>query len=915
MTHLRKIHFIALTVMLMVTSVAFATMNIYVKREGSTTAPKIHVWTNDSGSDVAITNTSSWPNNLPTMMVDTDGWFKYNVTANSVGTLFRYGTFQTPDYKYYRQDVWITLNADGSRKSVTHTDPRVRVVFNSSVPAQADGCFVEGQDVSVYMSTVYPNGVVYYTTDGSDPIPNVGSTMIAYSSASISAFQSRIKAVVYANEVRVSDIVTKDFCFKKGIITITTTPEPGSNGKYVVGQTVNLTMTSNVTGFPIFYSTDGAFPYYISESKKEYTTSFVVTENSQLMAHLYLGGGYRYGRYSELVVKPIEFQEGVVFPTFTYSTNPGAKDNGSYNAGTPVQVTFDLTPFNGNFDIYYSLDGNDVDLSKIGGQSYGTNPIRYSGPFTVSENKVVYAKIYSLPTGESQGVSPMVFNFEQSNTQKNIYVKREGATNSPKIHVWKNDGGTDIAVTNTSNWPNNLPYMTATGGGWYKYDVNSNSYGVLFKYADKQTEDFKYYTSTKWILLDANGNMVSVTDTNPENSPSSNLNITTDIAPNSNGKYTVGQTINTTITSTVGCGGCAFSIYYTTDGTNPTTSTTKIIYTNSPIAVSSTTTIKAAILSLSNSVWLPVEQKNIAFENEVVPSFTYSTNPGYLDNGTFYSGTSVSTTFYLSYPSDNPNWEIYYSLDNTEVNLANKNTGSQNAIKYTGAFTVTTNKVVYAKLYNIVTGQSQGVSPMIFTFVNPPKTVWVKRQGTTQQAPKIHAWTNDSGSDVAITNNANWPNNLPYMSVTGGGWYKFDINSNSYGVLFKYADKQTVDFKYYTTSKWILLDANGNLVSVTDTMPAAARETAATTDLLDQFVISPNPTTDNFTVNFSNGKTEIATISIYNLSGKLLFTEAIPEGNMINKDYSANAIGLSDGVYLVAVTTATTNEIKRLVIK
>ena len=122
-------------------------------------------------------------------------------------------------------------------------------------------------------------------------------------------------------------------------------------------------------------------------SKKEYTSSFVVTENSNIMAHLYLGGGYRYGRYSELVVKSIEFQQGVAFPTFTYSTNPGSKDNGSFNAGTPVQVSFDLTPFNGNFAIYYSLDGNDVDLSKINTGANTTNPVLYTGPFTVSENK------------------------------------------------------------------------------------------------------------------------------------------------------------------------------------------------------------------------------------------------------------------------------------------------------------------------------------------------------------------------------------------------------------------------------------------------------------------------------------------------------------------------------------------------
>jgi glycine cleavage system H lipoate-binding protein len=36
--------------------------------------------------------------------------------------------------------------------------------------------------------------------------------------------------------------------------------------------------------------------------------------------------------------------------------------------------------------------------------------------------------------------------------------------------------------------------------------------------------------------------------------------------------------------------------------------------------------------------------------------------------------------------------------------------------------------------------------------------------------------------------------------------------------------KKTQDYKYYSKNVWVLLDANGNTVSITDTMPASSKD-------------------------------------------------------------------------------------------
>ena len=901
--------------------------NIYVKREGSTTAPKIHVWTNDTGNDVAITNTSSWPNNLPTMIADGDGWFKYNVNANSVGTLFRYGTFQTPDYKYYNQDVWVTLNADGSRKSVTHTDPRVPPVtidFNTSTTAQSDGCFVEGQTVSVYVSTTTPNSIVYYTVDGSDPIPNVGSTLPAYGSIYLSPTQTRVKAVVYVNDVRVSNIITKDYCFKKAVVTITTSPLANANGKYTLGTPVTVTLTSNVTGYPIWYSTDGQLPYYTSNSKNEYTTSFQVTENSDIAAWAVIVSHWRDGRYSELVTKKIEFEEVIEFPTFTYSTTPWLNENGKYSAGANVAVTFNLSPSNNpDWDVYYSLDGNDVDLTQINTGANTLNPIRYSGVFNVNTDKVVYAKIYNVKTGQSQGVSPMIFSFEPVQTQGTIYVKREGSTAAPRIHVWTNDSGTDVAITNTSSWPNNLPFMTADTNGWFKYAVSANNVGTLFRYGSFQTPDYKYYNQDVWITLNADGSRKSVSFTKPFEETPIVLNMTKSVEPKANGKYSLGTTVTATFTSNGG----AYKRYiaYTTDGSDPKTSSTYQLivinqYTPTELVINSNTNLRAIEEGIYRSGPYSNEVAfNFQFEANKIATITKDIQPK--SNGKYNIGQTVNVTIGRTEGCGGCSYADFYTVDGTDPKTSATKIAGSAFVTLPITQTTTIRAISYPAMGN--PDHYTDVSETI-TFEAPEKTITiyvVKRGDFT--VPKIHVWKNETGTDVAITNTSSWPNNLPNMIRADGSstqWYKYTVTANRIGTLFRYGSTQSPDVKYYTENVYVVLNSDGSIRKIGASLEEVANEVhnKPAIEVVEEaekvFTVSPNPVSSNFTVNYSTGKEESIHLNIYSLTGQLLYTESF-QTTVLQKEFNAQNLRLSSGTYIVQAQSASGVETKKIVVE
>ena len=191
-------------------------------------------------------------------------------------------------------------------------------------------------------------------------------------------------------------------------------------------------------------------------------------------------------------------------------------------------------------------------------------------------------------------------------------------------------------------------------------------------------------------------------------------------------------------------------------------------------------------------------------------------------------------------------------------------------------------------------------------------TISVKRNDSSEN-PKIHVWSNETGSDIGITNSSNWPNNLPNMTVATNSWFTYTINKTQVGVLFRYTDKQTVDFKYYSKNIWILLDENGDMISITDAIPTTLK-IATKKEIENVFTVIPNPVSSNFTVHYSTGSNSKSTLNIYSLSGQRLYTESA-ETEMFQKEFNAQELRLKSGVYIIQVQFSGGVDTKKIVVQ
>ncbi|MCB9202630.1 MAG: chitobiase/beta-hexosaminidase C-terminal domain-containing protein [Flavobacteriales bacterium] len=268
-------------------SFVFAQTTIYVKRQGSSSAPKIHVWTKATGTDVPVTNTSNWPNNLPTVSSDTNGWFKYSASTapSQIGCLFVYNDKQTADFKYYSwSSIYVLLDSAGNQVSVTATNPDVVVTpdpvisVSQNIQPKANGKFDVGQTVTLTVSSEnIVNRMVYYTTDGSDPKTSSTRKALSYNPeyAYINVnprelpgtYNIRIIETNRIGQYPFSNEYNKTFTFEAVVVTpdpvisVSQNIQPKANGKFDEGQTVVLTISSsNETGRKLFYTTDGSDP-------------------------------------------------------------------------------------------------------------------------------------------------------------------------------------------------------------------------------------------------------------------------------------------------------------------------------------------------------------------------------------------------------------------------------------------------------------------------------------------------------------------------------------------------------------------------------------------------------------------------------------------------------------------------------
>jgi hypothetical protein len=400
-------------------------------------------------------------------------------------------------------------------------------------------------------------------------------------------------------------------------------------GTYATAQSV--TVTDALTASTIYYTTDGSTPTTSSPSYSG--TPILVSGNETLTAYATAPGYTASGDTSAVYVV------GQVVPTPTITTAVGS---------TPIPVTVTIADSQPNVAIYYTLDGSTptntsslyfqpfavshtVTVNAIAIQTGYVNSPMATDPITL--NIAAQPPVFSPQGGVFPVTSPPSVSITDATPGVSIYYTTDGSTPTTSSNVY----GAPISVTGTETID-----AIASGGGYNPSPVASATYTI------------------------------------------EQLTATPTISPNG-GVVTDGQVV------TLADSQSGASIYYTTDGSTPTSSST--LYTT-PLFVNSSETLTAVAIA---SGYSPSTPASAFFQvNQQVPTPTVSPNGGSFSVSqmvTLTDSLNGAAIFYSTNASSaTPTWTQYQSpidVSSTETLSAfAAKTGSSTSGQVSATFTI-----------------------------------------------------------------------------------------------------------------------------------------------------------------------------------------------------------------------------------
>ncbi|MBQ4820227.1 starch-binding protein [Aquimarina sp. MMG016] len=496
-------------------------------------------------------------------------------------------------------------------------------------------------------------------------------------------------------------------------------------------------------------------------------------------------------------------------------TNPVAIINpNNTQSENPIQITIEGVGGAGSpYAIHYTTDGSTPSRSTT----------QYNGAFTITETTTIKAIAYDKD-GVPSEVTTKNYRIGPIEGLK-VYFKKPVNWSQVNVHYWNESPD----VLPPSNWPG--PQMTRVDNSdWYEYIFEGvQSTNLLFSdNGSNKTPDLSR-NRDGWYL---NGTWY---DTNPD--------ITTNTPPTvrmspSGGTFVEGETVPVTLNASDDNPN-GINIYYTTDGSEPSTSS--LLY-NSAIIVSENTTIKA-----------------IAYDAEGLTSNVVS-------NTFSFTPVGNSMTVYYKGSLNNPN--IYF-WNTTPTTLGTSWPGETMADIGNGWFSYTLNGVNCTSLIFNDNGANQ--TPDLtrcgdgwyyngtWYDSNPEQsqelTIYFKSD--TYTSPEIYFW-NVTPSGLTTQ----WPGET--MVSDFDGWYSYTFaNTNCTNIIFSdNGNSQTPDLNrckdgWYYNGIWY------------DTKPNANRSGSAIKEdvLNSNITIYPNPLDDNSKIEWytdrDDSRIQIQIINVY----------------------------------------------------
>jgi Chitobiase/beta-hexosaminidase C-terminal domain/Legume lectin domain len=450
-------------------------------------------------------------------------------------------------------------------------------VIQSSVAtptfSPAAGTYSSTQSVTISDSTA--NATIYYTTDGTTPTPS--STK--YTGTITVSSTETLKAIAVATGSTNSAVASAAYTITPLPVVATPTFSPAA-GSYNSAQSV--TISDATSGAIIYYTTNGTMP---TTSSTEYTGPITVSATETLEA---------------LAVAPGDTNSAVASAAYTINSSlPSASTPtfspapGTYPSAQPVTIS-DATS---DATIYYTTNGT----------TPTTSSTEYTGPITVSSTETLEA--IAAATGDtSSGVGYAPYTITSASlpsASTPTFSPAAGAYTSVQT-VTISDATSSATIYYTTN--GTAPTTSSTQ---YSGPITVSSTDTLEAIAVAQGDTNSAVASAAYTI---NSSLPSVST--PTFSP----------AP---GTYTSAQTV------TISDATSDATIYYTSDGTTPTTSSTKY---SGPITVSATETLQAIAATTGDSAIA-----SAAYTITSQPNFMLATSPSSLTVNSGAQGTVMLT--------------------------------------------------------------------------------------------------------------------------------------------------------------------------------------------------------------------------------------------------------------------------------
>jgi hypothetical protein len=547
----------------------------------------VHITYDGTNLVMTITDTSTnatftqtWPINIP----------------NTIGGTTAYVGFTGGDGGLTAiQDV-LSWTMVGSGASVTATP-----TFSL-----AGGTYLGPQTVTLSDATT--GAAIFYTLDGTTPGTSVGGSTLQYGTSLNVSSSETIKAIATASGLAASSVSTSAYTIESQVATPTFSPGAGT---YTSAQTVTISTTT--PGATIYFTTDGTTP---STSSTQYTQQIQVSTNQTLEA-IAVESGY--------------FNSGVA--------------TGTYIISVPAAATPVISPASGTYTTLQTVTiGDSTAGAVIHYTTDGTTPTTasavYSSSFQISATTTVKAIAaapgfnnsgvatstitINLPTAATPLISPaagtyttpQTISITDTTTGAVIHYTTNGTTPTSASAVYV--GSFQISATTTvkalaiapgfknsavasSAFTINLPTaktpVISPAAGTYTtpqtVSITDATTGAVIHYTTDGT------TPTSASAVYGGSLQISATTTvkalaiapgfknSAVASSAFTINLPTTATPvitPATGTFTSTQSVNITDTT------AGAKIYYTTDGTTPTTSSTLF---GTSFTANGTTTVKA----------------------------------------------------------------------------------------------------------------------------------------------------------------------------------------------------------------------------------------------------------------------------------------------------------------------------------